>query len=139
METDCTAPFQVDIYFNDIDDRTAAARNDGIIPTKQSQGIVFSFLPTQKMYFLNIFAGLFSRSLLGVPPGPVLRTSLFFPGHYQSKFYVTKTLFLLQQFHFHVFYSGVANTTIHVQYITVFSSCRIAVKSNTKIPQNTRG
>ncbi len=42
MKTDCTAPFTVDIFFNNIDDVAAAARNDGIIPTRQSQGMLKS-------------------------------------------------------------------------------------------------
>ncbi len=37
--SDCTAPFTVDIFFNNIDDVTAAARDDGIIPTKQLLGM----------------------------------------------------------------------------------------------------
>ena len=38
ISADCTAPFTVDIFFNNIDDVTAAARDDGIIPARHGLG-----------------------------------------------------------------------------------------------------
>ncbi len=41
VHADCTAPFYVGIHFNNVDERTSSARDDGITPNKQSRCVAY--------------------------------------------------------------------------------------------------